>query len=92
MGKRPLGAGQKGSIPPAGSTSAKRLLGEFVASVAPKPTDASLLRAAAIRAWSQVCGLVMLMLDGEAVRLAPLNPIFTGNALSLDRHSIGESL
>ncbi len=46
-------------------SSPMRLLRETVAALAPIGTDPALLRAVAIRAWSQVHGLVMLMLDGQ---------------------------
>jgi AcrR family transcriptional regulator len=46
-------------------SSPMRLLRETIASLAPEGTHPDLLRAAAIRAWSQVHGLAMLMLDGQ---------------------------
>jgi AcrR family transcriptional regulator len=53
------------AMPEANTPSPMRLLRETVTSLAPDGTDPEILRAAAIRAWSRVHGLAMLMLDGQ---------------------------
>jgi AcrR family transcriptional regulator len=44
-----------------------RLLRETVTALAPSGTDPQILRAIAIRAWSKVHGLAMLLLDGQLI-------------------------
>jgi AcrR family transcriptional regulator len=53
------------AVPENNVSSPMRLLRETVASLAPKGTKPSVMRAVALRAWSQVHGLAMLMLDGQ---------------------------
>jgi AcrR family transcriptional regulator len=53
------------ALPHGAASKPMQVLRESVASLAPAGTDPAKLRAAAIRAWSQVHGLAMLMLDGQ---------------------------
>ena len=50
---------------PAGAANPMKLLRETVASLAPPGTSSEMLRIVVLRAWSQVHGLAMLMLDGQ---------------------------
>lgn len=50
---------------PAGGANPMKLLRETVASLAPPGTSAAMLRIVVLRAWAQVHGLAMLMLDGQ---------------------------
>ena len=50
---------------PAGAANPMKLLRDTVASLAPPGTSAAMLRIVVLRAWAQVHGLALLMLDGQ---------------------------
>jgi AcrR family transcriptional regulator len=55
------------AVPEDNVSSPMRLLRETVAALAPEGTEPAVMRAVALRAWSQVHGLAMLMLDGQVL-------------------------
>lgn len=56
---------ERAMVPGTHAPNPMRLLQDNVATLAPKGTDAAILRAVELRAWSQVHGLAMLILDGH---------------------------